>query len=133
MRRQTRPFVVEVKKKRGDAARKQSIWGGIDLSAIAAEAPERKPEVEAKLLDTKVIEQPFTFEDVTVSPSTMPLRDAQVVPDADTRDLEHAPSEAASIEPTRPKPSRRRRRNAETLPRGQRWKRRLPKALRRGK
>lgn len=130
MKRQTRPFLVEVKKKRGDAARKQSIWGGLDLSAIAAEAPERMPEVELQRLDAKVIEQPSISEDVTITPSTMPMLDAQIVADVDTADLEHTPSGAASIEPARPKLSRRRHRSAETFPRGQRWKRRLPKVLR---
>lgn len=58
MRRQTRPFVVEVKKKRGDTVRKQSIWGGLDLSAIAAETTERLEEVESQRSQEKAIEPP---------------------------------------------------------------------------
>jgi hypothetical protein len=38
MRQQTRPFVVEVKQKRGARKPAHSIWGDIDLSPIAAEA-----------------------------------------------------------------------------------------------
>jgi hypothetical protein len=38
MKRQTRPFIVEVKHKRGGAKQNRSIWGDIDLSAIAADA-----------------------------------------------------------------------------------------------
>lgn len=32
----TRPFVVEVKKKRGSLAKRRSIWGDLGLSAVAA-------------------------------------------------------------------------------------------------
>lgn len=134
MRRQPRPFVVEVKKKkRGDVARKHSIWGGLDLSAIATEATEPLPSFEPRQLHTKVLNQPSTSEDVTVPPSTMPLREAQIVPEVDARDLEHTPSEVADLAPTRAKRSGRRRGSAETLPRGQRWKRRLPEVLRKKK
>lgn len=34
MKRPTRPFVVEVKKKRGSPAKRQSIWGDLDLSVL---------------------------------------------------------------------------------------------------
>ncbi len=37
MKRPTRPFVVEVKKKRGSPAKPRSIWGDLDLSALAAD------------------------------------------------------------------------------------------------
>lgn len=132
MRRQTRPFVVEVKKKRGDTVRKQSIWGGLDLSAIAAETTERLEEVESQRsqeTQEKAIEPPKS-KDVTVSASTMALPEAQIDPDIDVHDLEHEPTEEAAIEQASPKVSRRRRGSAETLPRGQRWKRRLPEVLR---
>lgn len=37
MRRQTRPFVVEVKRKRGIPKQARSIWGDLDISAAIAE------------------------------------------------------------------------------------------------
>ena len=37
MKRQTRPFIVEVKHKRGTQISRGSIWGDLDLSAIAAQ------------------------------------------------------------------------------------------------
>lgn len=37
MRRQTRPFVVEVKRKRGIPKKARSIWGDLDISAAIAE------------------------------------------------------------------------------------------------
>jgi hypothetical protein len=132
MRRQTRPFVVEVKKKRGDTVRKLSIWGGLDLSAIAAETTERLEEVASQHSQEKAIEPPKS-EDVTVSASTMALPETQIDPDIDVRDLGHEPTEEAAIEQASPKVSRRRRGSAETIPRGQRWKRRLPEVLRRKK
>lgn len=38
MKRQIRPFIVEVKQKRDRQKPSRSIWGGLDLSKIAAEA-----------------------------------------------------------------------------------------------
>jgi len=132
MKRQPRPFVVEVRKKRGDAARKQSIWAGLDLSAIAAETTERLKEVEPQHPENKAIEQLAT-EDVTDSTSTLAVLNAQINPDIDMRDLQHELTEEAAIERANPKASRRRRGSDETLSRGQRWKRRLPEVLRRKK
>lgn len=42
MRAQSKPFIVEVKSsRRADRSKEKSIWGNIDLSAIAGEvAPE---------------------------------------------------------------------------------------------
>jgi len=37
MKRPTRPVVVEVKKRRGSPAKPRSIWGDLDLSALAAD------------------------------------------------------------------------------------------------
>jgi hypothetical protein len=36
MRRQTRPFIVEVKHRRAQA-KKQSIWGDLNIAAVTAE------------------------------------------------------------------------------------------------
>lgn len=44
MRQPRRPFVVEIKQKRGLVKRPQSIWGGIDLAAIANDVAEAKAE-----------------------------------------------------------------------------------------
>lgn len=46
MKRQTRPFIVEVKQKRGSRKPNRSIWGGLDLSAVTAETTR-----EAKALE----------------------------------------------------------------------------------
>ena len=38
MKRQTRPFIVEVKQKRVSSRQSRSIWGDLDLAAVAADA-----------------------------------------------------------------------------------------------
>lgn len=130
MKRQTRPFVVEVKRKRGDATRKQSIWGRLDLSAITAETAERLEEIEPRQLQEKAAELAAS-EDVAASTSATALPTAQIDQGDDVSDLQVAPTEEANIEQVHPRTPRMRRGGAETLPRGQRWKRRLPKVLRR--
>lgn len=65
MKRQTRPFIVEVKHKRGNPKQSHSIWGDLDLSAIAAETT-RASENETwppnrQLIDSHVT--PIDLED----------------------------------------------------------------------
>ncbi len=58
MRRQTRPFIVEVKQKRGNPKQSHSIWGDLDLSAIAAETKRNSGEMKLpnrQLIDSKLI------------------------------------------------------------------------------
>ena len=44
MRAQSKPFIVEVKSsRRVDLSKEKSIWGNIDLSAIAGEVDEAVP------------------------------------------------------------------------------------------
>lgn len=55
MKRQTRPFIVEVRNKRGVPKPAHSIWGDIDLSAIAAEArKEVHQSPDGQLVDSNV-------------------------------------------------------------------------------
>lgn len=64
MKRQTRPFIVEIKQKRGSAKQSRSIWGDLDLSAIAAEArKEAEPTEQSnrQLIDSDV--SPIDAED----------------------------------------------------------------------
>jgi hypothetical protein len=46
MKRQARPFVVEVKQKRGNLKQGRSIWGDLDLSAVVADAKKEFEELE---------------------------------------------------------------------------------------
>lgn len=57
MRRQVRPFIVEVKQKRGHAKRHRSIWGDLDLSAIAGtkEDPEPLKSEEPERVDSNAL------------------------------------------------------------------------------
>jgi hypothetical protein len=135
MKRPTRPFVVEVKKKRGSPAKPQSIWGDLDLSALAAEplaATELTSEPVGNDPDLSVkVDRARNASSAIESPSED--RDAHVIADANHTEAQRAEveTEGAVEEPTRPPRKRVRRRDEPILPRGQRWKRRLPKALRR--
>ncbi|MER9934292.1 transposase [Mesorhizobium sp. M0088] len=54
MKRQIRPFIVEVKQKRGLQKRSHSIWGDLDLSKIATEMTQ--PAHAAQLANSHVID-----------------------------------------------------------------------------
>ncbi len=135
MKRPTRPFVVEVKKKRGSLAKPRSIWGDLDLSALADEplaATELTSEPVGNDRDPAVkVDRARNGGSAIESPSED--RDAYAIADATYAEAQHAEveTEGAVEEPTRPPRKRVRRRDEPILPRGQRWKRRLPKALRR--
>ncbi|MDN5925699.1 MAG: transposase [Hyphomicrobiales bacterium] len=58
MRRQTRPFIVEVKQKRSNPKQGRSIWGDLDLSAIVAETTSGAGEgrlPKRQLIDSGII------------------------------------------------------------------------------
>lgn len=64
MKRQTRPFIVEIKQKRGNARQSRSIWGDLDLSAIAAGARKEAESIKQpnrQLIDSDV--SPIDAED----------------------------------------------------------------------
>ncbi|MER9632625.1 transposase [Mesorhizobium sp. M0228] len=54
MKRQIRPFIVEVKQRRGKQKPSHSIWGDLDLSKIATEM--RQPADAAQLPNSQVID-----------------------------------------------------------------------------
>ncbi|MES4992382.1 transposase [Phyllobacterium sp. 22229] len=58
MRRQARPFAVEIKQKRGRQKRSNSIWGDVDLSPLAAETREKSEAFQPpniRLVDTNLV------------------------------------------------------------------------------
>ncbi len=58
MRRQTRPFTVEIKQKRSYQKRGRSIWSDVDLSAAMAETTRETKEMELphrQLVDSNVV------------------------------------------------------------------------------
>jgi hypothetical protein len=132
MRRQSRPFIVEVKKKRGELTRQRSIWGKLDLAAIGAETAR-------ELAESELPAAPTTAIDVVLRPDqTLPLTPvpefpvSEVIQSAGPSDVETGPAATEMV--GQPKPvSRKRRKAVEPFSRGERWKRRLPKVLRRGK
>lgn len=58
MRRQTRPFTVEIKQKRNSQRSGRSIWGDVDLAAAMAETTRELKETELpnrRLIDSNVV------------------------------------------------------------------------------
>ena len=137
MKRPTRPFVVEVKKKRGSPAKPRSLWGDLDLSALAAD-PSAATELTSQPVGTD--RDPELAVEIDRATGTAPSIDTPSE-DADANAVADAnlagphPAEVATggavDEPARSPRRRVRRRKEPDLPRGQRWKRRLPKAVRR--
>ncbi|WP_189510247.1 hypothetical protein [Mesorhizobium sp. M1D.F.Ca.ET.043.01.1.1] len=129
--KQQRPFVVEIKQKRGLLKRPESIWAGIDLAAIAndvAKANTKAAVAEAapQPIDPgEDVSQPvFTTAEVASDANNMIMPDISLP--------EPATLEEASVPDASHAPPRRRKRWQKDvpLPRGERWKRRLPRVLR---
>ncbi|MBZ9798794.1 hypothetical protein [Mesorhizobium sp. ES1-4] len=137
MKQQQRPFVVEIKQKRGLVKRPESIWAGIDLAAIANDIAEAKAQVPIAEAAARTI---FPTEDVPSRPMVAVgeagLNSKHVimpnVSHAEPPTVEEAIVPEASKAPTGDNRSRRKKRRQKDvpLPRGERWKRRLPWVLR---
>lgn len=92
MKPQTRPVIIEVKRKRGIKERGRSIWGGIDLSAVAAEiAAEAEELPHGRPVDSS---PPSTDLEIKNEPQVV-----QHMADPQESDVAQVPSEApASLE-----------------------------------
>ncbi|SJM34221.1 hypothetical protein [Mesorhizobium delmotii] len=131
--KQQRPFVVEIKQKRGLVNRPQSIWAGIDLAAITNDVAEAKIEVNAGA-------PIFPCEDSRSQPmaaigEAVPDVKDMVMPDVSLPKpprVEDAPIPEASNAPTEGRRTRKKKRWQKdvSLRLGERWKRRLPWVLR---
>jgi hypothetical protein len=129
MRRQSRPFIVEVKKKRGDLTRQRSIWGKLDLAAIGAETARELAESELLAAPVMAIDGAVRPDQTLRSTPVPELPVSEVMQSAGPSDVEAGPAATEMVgQPQHV--SRKRRKGAKPLPRGERWKRRLPKALR---
>lgn len=134
MKKQQKPFVVEIRQKRGAPKRSHSIWSDVDLAAAAnavrSEASETLPranmaeELSPVLVSTRQ-------EDAQVQ--TPDIRDdhpqtASVEPEI-SEVWETAVSHEEVTQSVSVAPISRRPRHEVQLPRGERWKWRLPKVL----
>ncbi|WP_235911909.1 transposase [Mesorhizobium xinjiangense] len=115
MKRQIRPFVVEVKHKRGNSKWNRSIWGDLDLSAMAAEATREADAMELQspqLIDSDLA--PIDAEDSNKQrvehsmPDPQEAEAAQATTDApakadstETKMLAPRPKRAARAKPKR--------------------------------
>ncbi|WP_292669270.1 hypothetical protein [Mesorhizobium sp.] len=125
--KQQRPFVVEIKQKRGVVKRPQSIWGGIDLAAIAndkAEAKTEGPVAEAAISPGEdVRSQPIAATGEAVSDAVDMIMPDVSLPEPTT--VEEAPGSEASTGDRRARKKKRWQKDVP-LPRAERWKRHLP-------
>lgn len=136
MRRPARPFVVEVKKKRGHLGKPRSIWGDLDLSAVASDSlgdPDSGSEQAAERHNVDRVAAKDRAD--TVEPGCeIPADDCDlsVVSEGPHTGqlLDAAETTAPTEEPARPARKRIRHHGEPTSPRELRWKRRLPKVLR---
>ncbi|RRH92177.1 hypothetical protein EH240_31260 [Mesorhizobium tamadayense] len=135
--KQQRPFVVEFKQKRGLVKRPESIWAGIDLAVIANDVAI----ANTKGVVAEAMPQPIVpSEDARSQPvltTAKALSDAKdmIMPDASLPEppaVEVAPVPDGSHASPGDRRTRRKKRwhKDVPLPRGERWKRRLPWVLR---
>lgn len=137
MKRPVRPFVVEFKKKRSSTSKQRSIWGDIDLSAVATEPSNEPMQADQSNTDApdrtscEVLDpMPTGNPSETTAVDRVDLRDDVGGGEGEGDGLGANTQNDAGI-PSRLDGRRKRRPGEPMLPRGQRWKRRLPKALRR--
>ncbi|MGX5831788.1 transposase [Mesorhizobium sp. 43Arga] len=91
MRRQTRPFIVEVKRKRGIQKQSRSIWGNFDISAAVAEATRESEATEPPNCQT--------IESVIISTDPEYLFNSQAetpMPDLSGAEAVASPSESSA-------------------------------------
>lgn len=131
MKRQTRPVVVEIRKRRAGPAAKPSIWAGIDLGRIekevdaaefAVDRPGERPASNVPERVRSLIEEVVVETQAAGVVEPTEDRAAAALLDDDN---------GARGEPAQRSSRRDRRRvdAVEALPRGQRWMRRLPGVL----
>ncbi len=113
MKRQTRPFTVEVKQKRGKQKPGRSIWSGFDLPRIAAEA--QQPDL-AKSPNRELVDSgpgPIDAEQVDKGKAEHYMPDPQEAGSAQI--AAETPAALKAAEPARParKASRARKAKAE--------------------
>jgi hypothetical protein len=142
MKRQTRPFVVEIKQSRhglGKAAPKP-LWSGRDLLLLKEAQPEPTNEQIAEAARERVPAVTAPPARILAAASVPLSADALVAAPGPTKQRKprvrkppvepvHAPIAPVAPDPMPSAPILLRDRSAKTLPRGQRWKRRLPKVI----
>lgn len=134
--KQPRPFVVEIKQKRGLVKRPESIWAGIDLAAIANDVAKANTKGAAAEAMPQPIVRSEDVRSVPVFTTVEVVSDTQqvIMPDASLLEqptVEEAPVPDASHAPPGDRRARSGKRwRKDVLPRSERWKRRLPWVLR---
>ncbi len=143
MKRQTRPFIVEIKQSRlgADKPAAKPLWSGRDLHLLKEARQERLDESVAAPASEQELVKVAPPARVLVAATAVPPVDEPVaaatrvaprrkrVPSIPLVAQEPVQVAAATPRPAMNPPVRLRDRAEESLPRGQRWKRRLPKVI----
>lgn len=107
MKRQTRPFIVEVKQKRNSSRQSRSIWGDLDLSALAAQTMEDTEAVEPPkrpLIDSDVA--PIDADDGNKPQAEQQMADQQETESTQISTEAPAKAEAAEVKPKAARPKK---------------------------
>lgn len=110
MRRQTRPFIVEVKQRRSYQKRDNSIWGDIDLSAAFAETTRHLEEIDTsnrRAVDSNIVN--FNADHLDQAKMEHHMAETE-----HTDSLNTATKDAANIQAPETKKKGRRPRNTKT-------------------
>lgn len=113
MKRQTRPFTVEIKQKRSYHKRGRSIWSDVDLSAAMAETTRELKEIELPnrpLVDSNVVA-------LDAEHMHRPRAEHLMANPLDTESVETATEPAAKVETAESKRKAPRSRKAKAAPR----------------
>jgi hypothetical protein len=105
MMRQVRPFIVEIKNKRAAAKQNRSIWGNIDLSAIAADAARESEK--AQLPDRRLVDSNPKHHDADTGSKPQvedPMADPQQIEASQA--LTEAPAKTEPAQPKKKKAAR---------------------------
>jgi hypothetical protein len=108
MKRQTRPFIVEFKNRRGAAKQKRSIWGDIDLSVIAADAARESEK--GQLPDRRLVDSNPAHPDADDGNKPqveLPMADLQQT--EASQPLTEVPAKAEPVETKKKAPRQKRR------------------------
>ncbi|MEZ5784345.1 MAG: transposase [Rhizobiaceae bacterium] len=113
MKPQTRPVIVEVKRKRGIQDRARSIWGGIDLSRAAAEVKAEAGEQHT----VHPVDSSTSASDATQENEPNGEQDMADPQEAESAELDVETSAVAETPKSKPRTPRVKKAKAERKPR----------------
>lgn len=105
MKRQTRPFIVEVKQKRGNPRQTRSIWGDLDLSVVVEETTREAEKINLpnrQLVNSHIT--PIDVDDGTKSQTERLMADLKEAESEQIATETSATAEAPEVKKKAPRP-----------------------------